>query len=103
MSAGMEASFCSCDYDGDVPEFFARRVKKARKEHRCCECGATIQVGEQYEYIAGKWDGEISSFKTCLTCSRIRSDYCAPYTGLREILYEMLGCDYLGEWEEQRR
>lgn len=101
MPDGMEASFCSCDYDYDPPEFFIFREKKARKVHRCCECGAEIQIGEQYERIAGKWDGEISVFKTCLTCSRIRVDYCAPFTMLRVTLFEGLGCDYLGEWGKE--
>jgi hypothetical protein len=97
---GMEASFCSCDFD-DYPEFFDLKIRKARKEHRCCECSTTIRVGDQYEYVVGKWDGDINDFRTCLICSQIRNDYCAPYGMLREELWERLEIDYLGEWGKE--
>ena len=97
----MEAGFCSCSYDDyESPEFFSLRMVKARKQHQCCECGEPTQPGDTYEHITGKWCGEIGRYRTCLTCSRIRSDYCAGLTKLRETIWEGLGVDYMGEWDD---
>jgi len=61
---------CFCDYDS--PEWWHSKIHCARKSHRCEECGATIKPGEQYEYVAGKWEGHLDEFKTCLRCLEIR-------------------------------
>ena len=63
---------CYCDYDYDPPEFFRKRISTARKEHRCGECGRIINVGAKYEYVAGKWDGHLNTFKTCEQCHDLR-------------------------------
>ena len=98
----MEAGFCSCDYDDyEPPEFLLARDIKARKQHQCCECGEPIQPGDTYEKVTGKWNGEIGCYKTCLPCSRIRLDFCAPLGRLRETLWEGLQVDYLGEWDDE--
>ena len=97
----MEAGMCSCDYDGESPEFFNKQELKARKEHRCCECSELIHIGEKYEYIVGKWDGEFDYFHTCLICARIRGDYCAPFGNLWEELVEALGREILGNKHEK--
>lgn len=88
---------CFC---GDVdiyPEFIAEKIVKARKPHKCCECKDTIPVGTLYERVSGKWDGVCDTVKTCLTCMKIRNDYCDSfnYGELRESLWECLGLDYL--------
>ena len=44
---------CVCDYDPQI--FCWSKVRKARKPHRCYECGGPIRSGERYEYAAGKW------------------------------------------------
>ena len=54
------------------PQIYEERVQRARKPHRCCECGTQIQPGERYEAIHGLWDGQFSRFSTCLACSTIR-------------------------------
>lgn len=96
MADGMEASFCSCEYDwDDPPSFWDSREVSARKEYKCCECGATIVVGERHEYVVGKWDGHFDTYRSCATCARIRKDYCAYYTGLRIKIWEHLGVDYV--------
>ena len=93
-SDGMEVGACSCDWDDyERPSVFTRKIKKARKEHRCCECREPISVGAHYEFISGLWDSEWSTFKTCLTCAQIRVDFCAPFGMLRETLRETLGCE----------
>ncbi len=61
---------CWCDYD--PPEFSSRSYPKARKQHRCEECGKPINPGEQYECVAGKWDGYFSTFNTCPRCVDLR-------------------------------
>lgn len=61
---------CYCDYN--PPDFFSESMHTARKAHRCSECGRAIDVGEQYENTTGKWDGDFSTFKTCLRCRAVR-------------------------------
>jgi hypothetical protein len=63
-------SDCYCDYD--PPVFHSRAVRKARKNHKCYECRSPIFSGEQYEYVTGKWDGDIEVFKTCQHCVDLR-------------------------------
>lgn len=53
-----------------LPEFYGQRKVKARKQHRCDECGKPILPGKLYEAIAGKWEGEFSSFKLHLGCDQ---------------------------------
>lgn len=61
---------CKCDYDM-LPEFLTQATRKARKQHRCCECGAMIECGERYERHDGKWDGEMCTFKWCARCAEV--------------------------------
>ena len=62
---------CYCDYD--PPSFYESSTPKARKQHRCEECGGPIVPGEKYEYVTGLWDGEFSYFKTCERCVDLRT------------------------------
>jgi hypothetical protein len=57
---------CVCDYD--PPEFYHREIRRARKEHKCCECGGRMLPGEQYEHVRGKWDGFVDTYDTCARC-----------------------------------
>lgn len=43
--------------------------RKAKKEHKCCECGDTIKPGERYEYIFCIFEGEVDNYKTCEFCA----------------------------------
>lgn len=91
---------CIClldNYDGAQAEVCTETYRTARKEHRCCECGGTIQPGAVYEYVRGLWDGYWSTFKTCLPCARIRQDYCCSWTygTLRETLWDAMDFDYV--------
>jgi hypothetical protein len=63
---------CYCDYDYDYPEFSRTTKPRARRPHRCVECGTTIQPGEQYERVAGVWEGEFSTFCICERCHDLR-------------------------------
>lgn len=62
---------CYCDYD--MPSFYNRDVRRARKVHKCYECSGHILPNEKYEYVAGKWDDYISSFRTCQRCIDLRT------------------------------
>ena len=63
---------CYCDFD--PPEFYsARRIKSARKPHRCEECRREIKPGESYEVHNGKWEGAFDTFIWCSHCA----DLCA--------------------------
>lgn len=53
------------------PEAFITKTRKARKKHRCCECGVTINPGDRYQYSSGIWDGEPDSYKQCQTCYQV--------------------------------
>ena len=70
----------ACIYTGvdscDGPEFESTSIVKARKNHSCCECAGVIVVGSQYERVVGKWDEDISVYKTCLPCAEIRQAFC---------------------------
>lgn len=61
---------CSCDYD--PPDFHCATIRKARKPHRCEECGTQIKPGERYEHVAGANDGSIWTAKTCNECWELR-------------------------------
>lgn len=58
----------------DEPEAFREKHRKARQDHRCCECHGTIEAGSQYLYSSGVWDGGGRSYKTCLNCAKVRAD-----------------------------
>jgi len=59
-------------HDWVMPDFFTETAPRARKTHRCCECHKEIAVGERYQRVSGKWDGDVQSFKICEPCRRIR-------------------------------
>lgn len=91
----------SCDCEG--PEFCTESVRRANKPHTCCECKGEIKVGEQHEHVAGKWDGEFSTFRTCERCADLRSSYsgmgyCSTYGSLWADHLDML----LGMHEKQQ-
>lgn len=96
---------CNCSIDVEsYPEFSITKVITARKAHKCCECHKEINPGEKYEMVVGKWEGEMSRFKTCIPCSSIRKDYCPDgyeFGALQEALWECLGFDYItGEMKD---
>ena len=64
-------SVCWCD-PGPVAEFYIKFTRKARKTHKCYECGMPIKIGEKYEHVRAKWEGQIATVKTCADCVEIR-------------------------------
>lgn len=57
---------CFCDYD--APAFYHMEIRRARKPHKCWECGGPILAGEHYEHVRGKWDNMVDTFNTCVRC-----------------------------------
>jgi hypothetical protein len=91
---------CDCsvtDYDG--PKAYCTEIRKARVQHKCCECRKPILPGKEYEVASGiDADGDPFRYKTCLPCMRIRDHYCPHgflFGDLRENLLGCLGFDYL--------
>ena len=69
-------SNCGCVYvdNGDLmPEFYNSSKHRARKNHKCDECGKAINKRELYECVSGKWDGDFLTYKTCGSCLDIRT------------------------------
>lgn len=63
-------------YDGDPAEFYnASVVKRCRKPHRCDECKRTIEPGESYERIVGKWEGDFETWIFCDECREISAEF----------------------------
>lgn len=52
----------------ELPAVFRQQDLKAKKRHRCCECGGTIFKGERYEKNTGLWAGRWDTYNRCLPC-----------------------------------
>jgi hypothetical protein len=85
---------CDC---GDGPSTYHESKPKARKPHKCCECGRMIQPGETYRNLWGVWDGEPKTFKTCEACldldgwARDQYDcFCPTFGNLRWQVLDMV-------------
>jgi len=73
---------CTCSLDVDMDctvERFKDKIVKAKKTHKCGECGDTIFPGNKYEYSKGKAMGEWWTNKTCLLCVEIRDCFCCSW------------------------
>lgn len=67
-------SYCDCEYDYDMPAFSRTgSVKSARKVYRCDECRGPIFQGERYEYLTGRWDDRVDTFRVCTACLDLRA------------------------------
>lgn len=73
-------SSCIVQWDGEAGfEPSSAKLVRARKEHRCCECGETIAIGDLHEHFRGRdpelerWD----SWRTCARCLNVFKDYFA--------------------------
>ena len=53
----------------DVSEY---RTVKARKPHKCIECGHPIAKGESHEVFSGLFDGRWFHDRTCECCAKAR-------------------------------
>ena len=87
-------NMCCIDYD--PPSFITTKWRKARKSHKCCECGAVIENG--YPYRCTRYD---------------RSRYCKPvqspaatHKGRDEMRKDnelLVSCIYDGGYHEPKK
>lgn len=75
--------------DSDRPDFYRETKRRARIEHACCACYEKIRRGDTYVVIAGRWDGEVESFKQCLRCNAMMMGI---YDVTRELVDIQLDC-----------
>lgn len=92
---------CSCIsmFIRDEPYFAVKKIRTARKDHKCCECERIIKIAEKYEILKGKWDAKIETYKTCLDCLSLRKAffcYGFPLEDLKTMVSEHIS-DSLGE------
>lgn len=81
-----ECGICIGGGDYDPMDFCTVTYPKARKAHRCCECYRDIPKGVEYQRIAGKYDGQVDTYKTCLDCMNIRNGLqCDEGVGLGDL------------------
>ena len=66
------ADSCYCDYGDVSTQLYSQDERKARKEHRCYECGGPIRPGERYERVFAIWDHDPNTCKTCCRCLDLR-------------------------------
>lgn len=59
------------DYDGYCT-IWEERSPKARKPHKCCECGLPIRPGEIYLSVFTVFEGKATTFKLCTGCETYR-------------------------------
>lgn len=89
---------CMAD-SADPCEVFETCWYTARKQHRCGECGRTIEPRERYEKTFVVFEGDASSHKTCGHCVEARRWL------LRECHGYVVGeveTDLREHWEEAR-
>jgi hypothetical protein len=98
---------CDCSvHDYDSAQLYIDKIVKARKEHKCCECREPIKKGEKYESVKMLYEGDWSAYKTCISCLRIRRDYCPNgwmFEFLEETIHECLGFWYTedpNDWDD---
>lgn len=83
-------SYCACDCDGHV-DLRNMTTQRARKEHRCHECGKVIEPGTLYRTLKGKFEGDFFRVKQCPFCAFVADDlmsygYCIPLGDLWDMV-----------------
>ena len=97
---------CEIWIDDPCSVWVSSKVSRARKKHRCEDCGATVLPGQSYWRLFSVYDGKGSSSKSCVRCKAARkvfmdahgSEYGPP------ALEEMLdACIADGDEESERK
>ncbi len=74
MSGTCEVSIGG-DYDGDVATVYNDRTVKARKAHKCYECGEQIPIGAEHRCVTGLWDGKWETYRWCAACHEVVGEF----------------------------
>ena len=56
------------DSDGQVTMLRDGKYVTAKKQHKCAECHRFIEQGERYHVETYKFDGAVTTHKTCAHC-----------------------------------
>jgi|SRR5579863_434117 len=70
-----DCSVCLTVDESVVCDVFRQQNVRARKPHRCCECGRLIAKGELHQLCNMLCEGEWSAERTCLVCAEIRKAF----------------------------
>jgi hypothetical protein len=62
-----------CFYYDDICSIWVESRPKARKGHKCVECGGTIVAGEVYHKVNFVFDGSAGTYKECDRCESVRN------------------------------
>ena len=61
---------CYCEpAEGESCDLWCETWRRARKEHKCCECKEIINPGDRYAYTFLIFEGEPHTFKRCSFCA----------------------------------
>ncbi|MCC5618108.1 hypothetical protein LC605_24085 [Nostoc sp. CHAB 5836] len=93
---------CDCqtpDYDEESgEETWNDDIVVAHSSINCCECTHPINAGEKYRHIKGRWDGNWSTYRMCLSCQTV-SDHLSKKLDichcLGELYDELINSDVL--------
>jgi hypothetical protein len=85
---------------GDRPDVWVELKRKARKPHKCSECGRAIETGETYRFSKHLYDGVWWDNKQCSHCI-VLADWLAVECG--GYLCEGVLEDFLEHAREYRR
>lgn len=66
-----------CDGIDEPPSVCAEILRKAKKTHRCEECGKEIPPGRSYMRCSSLTDGHWMSWPACMKCHRIEKTHAA--------------------------
>ena len=89
----------------ELPQAFKSVTRKARKDHKCCECYSLINRGDEYQYSSGIWEHEPRHFKQCMNCNIIMHgasrmsdayDEGVAFEGLRDFFMEYVDSTFNG-------
>lgn len=79
----------ACELDDDAAcRSWGPELRRARRSHRCIECGRWIRPGELYQWCAQIYErgDPVDVYKTCVECAEVRfdtvdEDGCVPIWG----------------------
>ena len=78
-------------------EFYYHKIKKAHKQHDCEMCGQKIEVGENYSYASGKYEGTIFTTKLHEIC---KSTLDKTLNAMGEYEYDY---DMIADWWQENK
>lgn len=62
---------CPLSEPEESAQVYHQTKRTARKRHVCCECRSPIEPGAVHDYTSMLFDGEWSTWRTCLLCAEI--------------------------------